>query len=236
MKMASNLVARIRSSETVYHLKRRLNARRHDPVQPFHRRTGSIFVHIPKCAGMSVLQNIYGETRQFGHAPAVQYYAADRAFFDRAFVFTVMREPISRFRSAFQFLSTGGINDEDAAWAREHLTWADCEEAITAIEGQGLWPEIQRWKHFRPQCHYLAGPYNDRAYHIDFIGRQDRMQETLDRVCDTLRLPRAEAQEVNRSTARDNSQLSTSARAILERVYADDLRLWQTTLENWNGS
>lgn len=73
------------------------------------RRDGVIFVHVPKCAGSALLDAYLGF--QTGHVTAEQYREADPAFFDSAYVFAFVRDPLARFVSAYDHIQTGDLWD-----------------------------------------------------------------------------------------------------------------------------
>lgn len=72
--------------------------------------TGTLFFHIPKAAGTSVVRALYGNNG-VGHFPATVLKKADPKYFDKAFRFTVTREPYDRLVSAFEFARQGGTED-----------------------------------------------------------------------------------------------------------------------------
>jgi chondroitin 4-sulfotransferase 11 len=68
----------------------------------------AIFVHVPKAAGVSVNNAIYG--RPLGH-----FYASDikricPKTFNNIFTFSVVRHPVERLYSAYTFARNGGTN------------------------------------------------------------------------------------------------------------------------------
>lgn len=73
------------------------------------RRDGVVFIHVPKCAGSALLDAYLGF--QTGHVTADQYRQADPAFFDSAYVFTFVRDPLARFVSAYDHIQTGDLWD-----------------------------------------------------------------------------------------------------------------------------
>lgn len=73
------------------------------------RRDGVIFIHVPKCAGSALLDAYLGF--QTGHITAGRYRQADPAFFDAAYVFTFVRDPLARFVSAYDHVQTGDLWD-----------------------------------------------------------------------------------------------------------------------------
>ncbi len=73
------------------------------------RRDGAIFIHVPKCAGSALLDAWLGF--QTGHVTAEQYRDADPTFFESAYVFTFVRDPLARFVSAYDHIQTDNLWD-----------------------------------------------------------------------------------------------------------------------------
>ncbi len=217
---------RLRASEPVFRARWMLRGKRHSPLQDFHYATNSIFVHIPKCGGMSVLRNLYGTQKQHGHTPAAAYRSADPAFYKSAFVFTFVRDPIARFVSAYTFLKQGGVNDQDREFGQRALPWDNMDEAVIELGNHKKWDTLLRWKHFRPQYHFVSGHRAGGKYGVDFIGRQDQMQDGLDYICDRLGHPRLVAKSVNVTKRPADVALSAETQAIVAEKYAADMELW----------
>ncbi len=77
---------------------------------------GCIFIHIPKCAGVSVCQSLFGNLGP-GHLTLRQHQEVlDSRTFDSMFKFSFVRNPWDRLVSAFYFLKQGGYNEADANW------------------------------------------------------------------------------------------------------------------------
>jgi hypothetical protein len=64
---------------------------------------------VPKCAGSALLDAWLGY--QTGHVTAEQYRDADPRFFESAYVFTFVRDPLTRFVSAYDHISTDDLWD-----------------------------------------------------------------------------------------------------------------------------
>ena len=62
---------------------------------------------MPKCAGSALLDAYLGF--QTGHVAAADYHDADPAFFDMAYVFTFVRDPLARFVSAYDHVQTDDL-------------------------------------------------------------------------------------------------------------------------------
>ena len=71
------------------------------------RRRNLIFVHVPRVAGTSIAQTLYGQrcTRHY----SIRYYkTVAPEFWAAADSFAVLRDPFDRFASAYAFVRSGG--------------------------------------------------------------------------------------------------------------------------------
>ena len=79
---------------------------------------GCIFIHIPKCAGVSVSKALFGNLAG-GHSRVVDYQLVFNSNeYSNYFKFTFVRNPWDRLVSAFFFLKKGGFNDADKKWVK----------------------------------------------------------------------------------------------------------------------
>jgi len=184
-----------------------------------------IFVHIPKTAGVSVCRALFGNLAG-AHRPIFEYQIVFRQReFDSYFKFTFVRNPWDRVHSAYRFLQAGGMNDWDAAWAREFLRPYHSFEHFVR-EGLGR-PEVQRWIHFRPQSFFLTVPGQHHTDHLDFIGRFETLEADFKHVAAQLGLTGATLPHVNATpgavVAADD--LDAATRDTVARLYRDDVKL-----------
>ncbi|SDX92673.1 Sulfotransferase family protein [Albimonas donghaensis] len=141
--------------------------------------TRSIFVHLPKAAGVSVCRSLYGDLAG-GHRTIADYQLifSAREFRDY-FKFTVVRNPWDRLYSAYRFLKSGGMSPRNRAWAEANL------KDVHSFRGFVMdWLDelrLRSYVHFIPQEALLRG--RDGDHPIDFVG----FYETLDADFDTLR-------------------------------------------------
>lgn len=77
------------------------------PILPWQHETKCIFIHIPKCAGTSVLQ-YFGHKGARAHARSIDYKKFDSKSFSEYYKFTIVRKPLSRLYSTYQYLRRGG--------------------------------------------------------------------------------------------------------------------------------
>src|SRR5690242_8686296 len=82
------------------------NAEEERSLRPFIR-TNSIFVHVPKAAGVSIARALYGDLGM-GHMTLAEYRTVFRQrAFDKMFKFAFVRNPFDRLHSAYHFLRAG---------------------------------------------------------------------------------------------------------------------------------
>ena len=71
----------------------------------YWKRSGCIYIHIPKAAGTSLNKAIYGRT--LGHYTADEIQSRFPKLFGKAFVFSFVRNPWDRVLSAYRFAKVG---------------------------------------------------------------------------------------------------------------------------------
>ncbi|MFC1772629.1 sulfotransferase family 2 domain-containing protein [Pseudomonadota bacterium] len=182
-----------------------------------------IFIHIPKCAGVSIAQSLFGN-QGAGHYSASQYreFFGD-ATYDDYFTFAFVRNPWDRLASAYHFLRRGGFNDADLRWASRHL-----QHYVSFDNFVKNWvtPEhVRSWVHFEPQCDYLCKA--DGTLDVDFIGRFERLEPDFQALCNKLGIDRA-LLSLNQGVhvhPRYQTLYDDQSRDIVSEVYARDIEL-----------
>ena len=84
----------------------------------------SIFIHIPKTGGKSILTSFYGVGVHdgFGHAPMEFYQSVfSKNYCRSAFKFAFVRNPWDRLYSAYKFALKGGFGFETDIWLKEQI-------------------------------------------------------------------------------------------------------------------
>ena len=151
-----------------------------------------IFIHIPKCAGISVARALFGNNAG-GHTSIMQY---QRVFpektLDSYFKFTFVRNPYTRILSAYEYMKKGGRNEKDRQWAERFMHFDSFEQFV--LEGLPSFP-IVNYLHFRPQVSFLT---DDRgSIRVDFIGKFESLREDFDKIKHRIN-PRAELLHLNK--------------------------------------
>ena len=198
----------------------------HPPLDPLLRRrlrrireAGVLFVHIPKCAGMSVSTVLYGEPV---FHPTIRYYKRVAPDIVRDLPsFAVWRDPVARFVSAYRFARNGGAPDARLARAfrTQYMAFRSLDDALDHVEQA---PSVYQTDHiFRPQFWYVA----------DFGGRiavdQLCLIEDLDKTVAAAGLPGlAEMGRVNLSPPMED-ELTPEQMRRLRKLYAIDFSIYE---------
>lgn len=193
--------------------------------------TKTIFVHIPKAAGVSVCKSLYGSLAG-GHTPISKYqYVFSKKDFCSYFKFTFVRNPWDRLFSAYSFLKSGGFNDEDREWAAENLAPFDSFEQFVM-----KWvsvDNVQRYKHFVPQTDMLSLP-GERALSIDFVGFfeniDDDFRHVAARMNKSVTLP-----YLNKTSRQEASYLREYTQPMIDivrNVYRTDIETFGYAFDN----
>jgi hypothetical protein len=209
-----------------YYLKRTIPwLRSVDPFDESNDRLKCIFVHIPKCGGISVKTTL--GLKRNAHVSYIEYKITDAARCLRYTKFTVVRDPIDRFVSAFYFLKSGGRNPTDLAWSQEHLSGSRTpEELIEAMRTNStLLDSIFKWQHFRPQYTFLLGERDQ--IEMDHILRFNYLEVDFNKLSKALGVSVHLAHE-NKTKSKAKRVLSLAPESIgfLKEQYREDyLRL-----------
>lgn len=191
-----------------------------------------IFVHIPKCAGISVSRSLFGNVSGAHHTLKKFQIMFGPREFSEYFKFSFVRNPWDRLVSAFHFLKKGGLTVCDKKWSDKNLSpYPDFD----AFVRRGLQEKkIRAFPHFRPQCDYICLAKNRPG--VDFIGYFENLDEDFSYICQQLKVnPTLQSLNRNDSRKRDFREYYTAeTREIVSRVYADDIQVLGYSFDNGN--
>ena len=187
-------------------------------------RLRAIFIHVPKCAGSSILtlfEGVYPE-----HVPYWKFKEKDPNRFAEYFKFAFVRDPWDRLVSAYEFLRAGGMNEGDRRWAEWALSpFPDFESFVLKWLTE---KNIETKIHFVPQHRFLCDP--EGQLQVDMLGRYENLLRDL-RVIQTKLDSQTPIPHLNSSSKdaspRDFRAYYThkSAKRVQE-VYARDMELF----------
>ena len=186
---------------------------------------GCVFIHIPKCAGNSVQQGLFGDII-FGHQTIRQYQVAlSGPEYRNAWKFTVTRNPWKRIASAWRYMKKGGGNDRDKVFFEKTLSvYKTFDDFVNEwLVHQNL--ELCGCAHFKPQMHYIS--QFGGSLSMDFIGKLSRLQD--DYVEMRERLGGGELGFYNQTQYEpvDYEQLYANKETYdnIAKIYADDIEI-----------
>lgn len=184
----------------------------------------TIFVHIPKTAGVSVSQSLFGNLAA-SPTPVFLYLALyGQQKLDDMYKFTFVRNPWDRVISAFTFLKAGGMNEYDAHWAKKFLTdFTDVNDfVVRGLVNQ----DIRNWMHFCEQAYFLIDPRTNKIG-VDFLGRYENIADDFQTVSDRLSVSTC-LQHLNTHGAGKHSFRDVLGRKSIETIsdlYRQDIQM-----------
>tara|TARA_B100000795_G_scaffold242951_1_gene206515 strand:+ start:192 stop:863 length:672 start_codon:yes stop_codon:yes gene_type:complete len=135
----------------------------------------TIFIHIPKTAGVSLANAIYGDVTLEGHRSFYFNSIALNVKNEKYFSFTFVRNPFDRLYSAYKFLKKGGINHYDRLAFETHLSkFKDFKDFVLNGLNNKL---IYQITHFIPQYEYLCDKRGTIL--VDFVGRFEDLDNDI---------------------------------------------------------
>ena len=140
------------------------------------RRYGYIYIHVPKSGGISVSSRLMGFA--VGHKSISYYYRHEPLFAQKAFKFSLVRNPYHRFKSAYYYLVNGGMNAKDARFGQMILEsfptfWSFCD----GIGSDKFMSIYSICEHLHPQWSFLT--VGDKPINIamTYVGRLENLDE-----------------------------------------------------------
>lgn len=113
-----------------------------------------IFIHVPKAAGVSVNKAIFG--RPLGHFYASDIKSNCPKIYNAAYKFSVVRHPVDRLISAFNFSKTGGTSVMRMKNAKYYINNPDFRSFESFVYNWLVKQDLKSIDHvFRPQYLYL---------------------------------------------------------------------------------
>lgn len=119
---------------------------------------GVVFVHNPRCGGVSVTGALYG--RHVGHHSAGFLKNVYPNIWEKSFIVSVVRHPVDRFMSAIRYLQQGGTSDAKIGYRGEYVRQlGDIEKVIEWLS--------------RPRHHWLVDYTLQRQVNFILSGNID---------------------------------------------------------------
>lgn len=176
-----------------------------------------LFIHVPKAAGTSFVEAFYGRhdwchlsTKDYARIHGNQDYEA-------LFKVTFLRNPYSRFTSAYKYLMTSDL-PFDSVWRKGNMQNISFDRFIKALDNLDD-VDMLSIDHFKRQSYFVGGQ-------IDFVGKTEQFSKDLDKLSKKL--------DVNLDNIKRNSSsgqnifLNNEQKKIIERIYKKDFELYES--------
>ncbi|MEH6637753.1 MAG: sulfotransferase family 2 domain-containing protein [Porticoccaceae bacterium] len=183
--------------------------------------TSSLFIHIPKCAGSSISEALYGGYLP-GHVSSLWYQQSFPEHYQSAFKFSVIRNPWDRAYSAYSFLR----NNRETKRGSDFHDYVEKADSFGDFLEQWLTAETaERQIHFVPQWKFISDRYG--CINVDYLCRHENLAESFQYVCERLGMD-VNFSMTNTSTREASyvDQYDAKSRDLVARVYARDIKLF----------
>jgi hypothetical protein len=183
----------------------------------------SIFIHIPKTAGTSVGEAIYGHW--VGHVPLSRFAAFDDRKFKSFFKFSFVRNPWDRLLSAFAHLKGGGepLARREELWSKRHLgDIEEFEQFVLRLRNSRFRSLILADVHFRPQLNWITLPGSERIA-VDYLGRFESLEEDYSEVAHRLGIGNSLPIRKRTKRPRYREAYSPEMGRIVEEIFRNDI-------------
>lgn len=182
-----------------------------------------IFIHIPKCAGSSINQQLKLKSVGFsGHSPA-SYHTE---YLNKYFSFSFVRNPYDRIASAYKYFQK--LN-EGHRWYKRNKIISDKASEMSFNEFVNHIPDFIKLMnreegsfesgiHFQPFSYFL----NER---IDYIGKTENSNVDYIKVCEKLGLQKKPLRKINTTNSLNYQKLYIEeSKDAVYNIYKEDIK------------
>ncbi len=188
----------------------------------------AIFVHIPKCGGVSMSRTIFGNLAG-GHTALEEYLNIfEPSCVINYFKFTVVRNPWARLVSAYFFLRDGGLGEKDRVWFdRELGGFNDFDDFVQRwVNKTNIW----KLYHFHPQYHYMID--RRQKIRLDFVAFLENIEDDFVYITNRIGIERT-LDKMNKSTHSSYmGYYSETTKRIVADAYAEDIEMLGYNFDN----
>ena len=180
----------------------------------------SIFIHIPKNAGNSVFNLVYGRQGN-AHITIKEYMSVmTKKDFNNYFKFAIVRNPYSRLESAYFYLKSGGRKTPlDLIYQKKIKEFQTFEIFVCNFFKDDEYLNIH---HFIPQYHWIIDAKGNLP--LDYIGRFENIDKFYNTIINKFQI-RNTLELYNKTSEKKDIIYSKEMRRIINKVYLRDFDL-----------
>ncbi|MEJ2912978.1 sulfotransferase family 2 domain-containing protein [Pseudoalteromonas sp. C12FD-1] len=176
----------------------------------------AIFIHIPKAAGRSVAISIFANEKP-GHYYAQDYLNSSAKKFNNYYKFTIVRNPLDRLFSSYNYLISGGGNEVDNYFG--NILKAETDNFEDFVLNWLDENKMDSWIHFTRQSKYVF--LDDGSKGADFIGKFERLSEDFNLITQDLNM-KADLAYRNKNKIDCEKQHSVEVQNKVRKLYSED--------------
>jgi hypothetical protein len=177
-----------------------------------------IYIHIPKCGGTSVSNQVFNQT--VGHFSAQEVKSMMGPDFTSYFSFSVARHPMDRLFSAYTYVKTKG--GERGAIKDIKVFSSDKFRSFDSFIQEWLCHNIDNNILFKPQYKYLCSTQNQ--FLVNYIGKIENKVE-INSVLSKRLNRKIEIDHLNKTNPNIKYEISKESTKIVEKIYELDYEL-----------
>lgn len=184
----------------------------------------ALFIHIPKSAGISLSNAIYGKD-SYGHISINDYceYIGSKSI-EKMFKFTIVRNPYDRLRSAFFYLKKGGRGNKlDIEYQKIVNSYQSFEDFVEKYFAEHNLMEVE---HFIPQVYWITNKENNVA--VDYIGKFENLNNEFKIISNKIpgKVKRNTLPKKNITSTKRNYEINNNTAEIIYNLYKDDFEIF----------
>lgn len=192
-------------------------------INKLSKKTNSLFIHIPKAAGISFQQGLY-DIDSFGHLPIkdVQEYM-DEDKFNQMYKFTIVRNPYDRLISAYLYLKKGGRGALiDLEYQKKIEKYKNFEDFVLNFFTT---QDFMQMEHFIPQTEWLIDEAG--VLKVDYIGYFETIEDEFEIIYRQIfsMSPQNHLPRKNPTNVANEIQFSREMLNIINSIYLKDFEL-----------
>jgi hypothetical protein len=190
------------------------------PYRRYNDLTHSIFIHIPKTAGTSMLQAIGAPVLGRLHVDYTHYMQSDPKRFASYYKFAVVRDPVDRVYSCYKYLTLGG-NQSDEDKKLTELINSSCGDFDGFVQDFMTTSVLSNWNMLRPQTSFICSRVGELM--VDYILRYESLDSDYQRLREHLPMLPIQLPQVNVSEGVRNVPASADTMEKLKDYYRSDI-------------
>ena len=187
------------------------------------RRTNSLFIHIPKAAGISFQYGLYNKESS-GHISIKSFlnYLGEETF-NKVYKFTIVRNPYQRLISAYIYLRKGGrFAKNDLEYQKIIGEYENFEDFVLNFFQTNQYLDME---HFIPQTNWLVD--DNGILRVDYIGYFENIDTEFIKINKQIYGEHSKRVLAKKNITKtpNNLKYNTSMLKIINKVYHKDFEL-----------